>query len=108
MLKRLLVVLIALGFGVFSCSAAHAQVDKILINALSWILQKQIEEMEKANDPNRSLSQYDARDRYDSRDAFAPRSQPVYQDMSDFRGYNKEVEAVRQEVVEPVVVPAAQ
>lgn len=107
MLKRLLVVSIALAFGVFSCLPAHAQVDKILINALSWILQKQIEEMEKANDPNRSLSQYDARDRYDSRDAFAPRAQPVYQDMSDFRGYNKEVEAVRQEVA-PVVVPALQ
>lgn len=107
MLKRLLVVSIALGFGVFTCSAAHAQVDKILINALSWILQKQIEEMEKANDPNRSLSQYDARDRYDSRDAFAPRAQPVYQETSDLRGYNKDVETVRQEV-EPVVAPALQ
>ena len=107
MLKRLLVVSIALGFGVFSCSAAHAQVDKILINALSWILQKQIEEMEKANDPNRSLSQYDARDRYDSRDTFAPRAQPIYQDTSDFRGYNKEVDTARQEV-EQTVVPAAQ
>lgn len=107
MFKRLLLTLIGLGLGAFSCSQAYAQVDKLLINALSWVLQKQIEEMEKANDPNRGLSQYDARDRYDSRDTFAPRAQPVYQDVSDYRDNNRAVDPIRQ-AAEPEVAPAAQ
>jgi len=107
MSKRLLTTSIYLGLAVFSCSVAHAQVDKILLNAASWILQKQIEELDKANDPNRGLSQYNARDNYAPRDAYAPREAPQYQGTVDYGSYGKRGDAVRPES-DQSAVPAAQ
>ncbi|WP_428826462.1 hypothetical protein ACLIKD_20405 [Azonexus sp. IMCC34842] len=107
MSKRLLTTSICLGLAVFSCSVAHAQVDKILWNAASWILQKQIEELDKANDPNRGLSQYDGRDKYAPRDAYAPREASPYQGTVDYGSSGKWGDAVRPEG-DQAAVPAAQ
>ena len=95
--KRLLSALIGLVLGVLSCSVAHAQVDKVLVHVVSWVLQKQIDELDKANDPNRDLSEYNARDKFDARDQYTPREQPKYQDLPAYRGYNTEENAGRPE-----------
>lgn len=84
---RLLAAVIGLVLGVSTCSVAHAQVDKVLGHVVSWILQKQIDELEKANDPNRDLREYNAGDKYDARDQYAPREQPKYQEPPAYRGY---------------------
>lgn len=102
--RRLLATITVIWFGVFSCSVAQAQVaDKILVNIVSWVLQKQIDEWDKANDPNRGLREYDGRSSYGSQDSYAPREQPLFQPSSDFRGYNREDQPSRQESTQAVV-----
>lgn len=93
--KRLLSTLIGFVLGVSSCSVAHAQVEKVLVHVVSWVLQKQIDELEKASDPNRDLREYSARDKYDAGDQYAPREQPKYQEPPAYRGYGKEENAGR-------------
>lgn len=95
--KRLLATLFGLVLGVFSCSVAHAQVDKVLGHVVSWILQKQIDELEKANDPNRELSEYTAGDKFEARDQYAPREAPKYQNLPTYPGPNKEDNAGRDD-----------
>lgn len=94
---RLLAAVIGLLLGVSTCSVAHAQVDKVLGHVVSWILQKQIDELEKANDPNRDLREYNAGDKYDAGDQYAPREQPKYQEPPAYRGYGNEPNAGRPE-----------
>lgn len=98
--KRLLATLFGLVLGVFSCSVAHAQVDKVLGHVVSWLLQKQIDELEKANDPNRELSEYSAGNRFEARDQYVPREQPNYQDSSAYRSDIKRDEHGRYEGIQ--------
>ncbi|HJV93326.1 MAG TPA: hypothetical protein VJ572_07580 [Azonexus sp.] len=105
--KRLLATVIGLVLGVSSCSVAHAQVDKVLGHVVSWVLQKQIDELEKANDPNRDLSEYNAGDKFEARDQYVPREQPKYQEPSAYRGYGSEPNADRHESKQ-TVGPATQ
>lgn len=105
--KRLLPALLGAWFGLFSCPVAHAQVDKILGHLVSWVLQKQIDEWEKANDTSRGLTEFNARDNFGSGDLYAPREQSIFRSTPDFSGYNREADTVRQEVIQPVP-PAAQ
>jgi hypothetical protein len=81
--------------GIFSCSVANAQVEKILGHVASWVLQKQLEELEKENDTSRGLGEYNAKNKFDSRDQHAPRYQPT--ETSAFRGYNQGDKAVSYE-----------
>lgn len=104
MRRRLLASLTVVWFSAFSCSVAQAQVaDKILVNIVSWVLQKQIDEWDKANDPNRGLREYDGRNSYNSGNHFAPREQPIFQPATDFRGYNRDDQTPRQESPQAVV-----
>ncbi|MBI2276119.1 MAG: hypothetical protein HYU74_02065 [Dechloromonas sp.] len=105
--KRLLAASIGLVLGALSCSVAHAQVDKVLVHVVSWVLQKQIDELDKANDPNRELSEYNAGNKFDALDQYAPREQPKYQDLPAYRGYNREENAGRPEGIQ-TVGPATQ
>ena len=90
MLKRLLVAFVGLWFGVFSSFDANAQVaDKILMQAVSWLLQKQIDEWDKANDPNRPLKEFDAQDRFDARDMYAPRESSRFQNNVPDQGLGR-------------------
>ena len=92
MLKRLLVTFVGLWFGVFSSFDANAQVaDKILMQAVSWLLQKQIDEWDKANDPNRPLKEFDAQDRFDARDMYAPREPSMFQNNHPDQGFSRGV-----------------
>ncbi len=93
--KRMLSPMIALLLGVFSCSVANAQVDKVLGHVASWVLQKQLEDLQKANDTSRGLREYNAKNNFDSRDQYAPRYQPT--DTPAFRGYNASDRAVGYE-----------
>jgi hypothetical protein len=103
MLKRILVAFVGLLFCVCS-SFANAQVaDKILMQAVSWMLQKQIDEWEKANDPNRPLKEFDAQDRFDSRDMYAPRESSRFQNSLPNQGLGRGDDTVR-----PVSVPAVE
>lgn len=101
--RRLLATLTVVCFGLFSCPVAHAQAERILTNVISWVLQKQIDEWDKANDPSRGLREYDGRSSYGSRDSYAPREPPIYQPSSDFRGYNRDDQPSRQESNQAVV-----
>lgn len=85
MVKSVLTPMIVVLLASFSGSVAHAQVDKVLVNVASWVLQKQIEEMDKDNDPSRGLREYHAKEQFGSRDQFAPGKQP--QNAAAFRGY---------------------
>lgn len=98
--KRLLATVIGLVLGVGSCPVAHAQVDKVLGHVVSWILQRQIDELEKANDPNRELSEYSAGNKFEAGDQYVPREQPKYQDSSAYRSDIKEDKAGRPEGIQ--------
>lgn len=104
MLKRLLVALIGLWLGVFSSFDANAQVaDKILMQAVGWLLQKQIDEWEKANDPNRPLKEFDAQGGYDSRDSYTPREPARIQNSLPGQGLGPVDYTGR-----PVIIPAVE
>jgi hypothetical protein len=98
--KRLLAASIGLVLGVLSCSVAHAQVDKVLGHVVSWLLQRQIDELEKANDPNRELSEYSAGNKFEARDQYVPRETPKYQDTSAYRSAIKEDKTGRQQGIQ--------
>jgi hypothetical protein len=98
MAKRLLPALLGAWLGLFWCSAAQAQVDKILGHIVSWVLQKQIDEWERANDTSRGLTEFNARDNFGSGDLYAPREQPIFRDVPDSSGANRDVVTVRQEL----------
>lgn len=81
--NRVLTPLIVVLLGSLASTVAHAQVDKALVNVASWVLQKQLEELEKENDPSRGLREYRAKDQFESREQFAPGKQ---QNAAVFRG----------------------
>ena len=99
--KRLLPALLGAWLGLFSCSVAHAQVDKILGQVVSWVLQKQIDEWEKANDTSRGLTEFNARDNFGSGDQYAPREQSIFRSNPEFSGYNRDADTARQETSLP-------
>lgn len=77
--KKLLVTLIGAWIGVFSCSVAHAEIGTVLLHILGSVVQGQIDEWDKANDPNRGLREYNAKESFiGGRDLYAPTSQPKY------------------------------
>ncbi len=93
--QRMLSPLIAVVLGVFACSVAYAQADKVLGHVASWVLQNQLEQFEKDNDTSRGLREYNAKNKFDSRDQYAPRYQSS--DTSAFRAYNQGDKAVSYE-----------
>lgn len=77
---RLRNALIGICLGIAASSAAHAQVGTILFHVLGSMVQGQIDEWDKANDPNRGLREYNAKDAFiGGRDLYAPGSQPKYE-----------------------------
>jgi len=87
---RLLNAVVVIWLGLFSCQAAHAQVGTILMHVLGSILQGQIDEWDKANDPNRGLKEYNAKDSFGGRDLYAPGAQPKFEGSYESRGFLRE------------------
>lgn len=85
--KRLLNALFAIWLGMFSSNPAHAQVGAILMHVFGSILQGQIDEWDKANDPNRGLKEYNAKDSFGGRDLYAPGSQQKFEGNYESRGF---------------------
>lgn len=85
--KRLLNTLFVIWLSMFSCNAAHAQVGAILMHVFGSILQGQIDEWDKANDPNRGLKEYNAKDSFSGRDLYAPGSQQKFEGNYESRGF---------------------
>lgn len=85
--KRLLNVVFVIWLGLFSCQVAHAQVGTILMHVLGSMLQGQIDEWDKANDPNRGLKEYSAKDSFGGRDLYAPDSQHKFEGNYESRGF---------------------
>jgi hypothetical protein len=59
-------------------------VERLLGNVVSWILQNQIDEWDKANDTSRGLTEYNARDNFSprdlsARDQFSPSERPKFE-----------------------------
>jgi len=85
--KRLLNALLVIWLGMFSCNLAHAQVGAILMHVFGSILQGQIDEWDKANDPNRGLKDYNAKDSFSGRDLYSPSSQQKFEGNYESRGF---------------------
>lgn len=73
-MRHPLVLSLAVVAALLSGRAAEAQVDKVLTHVVSWVLQQQIDEYEKANDPNRPAKEFDPQGRFEAGNQFAPRS----------------------------------
>ena len=104
---RLPRIAIGLWLGVISCSPANAQVDKLLGNVVSWVLQKQIDEWDQAHDTSRGLTEYNARDNFSAGNHFSPGDQPKYEGTYESRGIARGAGLPRP-VVEQAIEPPAQ
>lgn len=105
--KKLLVTLVGAWIGVFSCSVAHAQVGTILLHVLGSVVQGQIDEWDKANDPNRGLKEYNAKGNFGGRDLYSPESQPKYDGNYAPGNTSSELYApqIARPAEQPIVVP---
>jgi len=107
---RLKNTLIGICLGMATCSVAYAQVGTILLHVLGSMVQGQIDEWDKANDPNRGLREYNAKDNFiGGRDLYAPTSQPKYDGSYAPGNSNSQLYApppvIAQPAEQPVVVP---
>lgn len=108
-LKRQFASLVFLVFVASSSTVANAQIaDKILMQTVSWLLQKQIDEMEKANDTSRGLKEYNPQNSFSSGDQFAPRDQFQYQATPNYPIFNKANETVSPQTSEQAVPAVTQ
>ena len=117
MFKRQLATLVCVALMTSSSTIAHAQiVDKILLQTVSWLLQKQIDEMEKANDTSHGLKEYNPQGSYSSSDHFAPgnqyqnqyQNQDQYQAAPSYPVFNKVNETARPQISEQATPVVAQ
>jgi len=105
---RLTKALIGICLGIATSSVAHAQVGTILLHVLGSMVQGQIDEWDKANDPNRGLREYNAKDNFiGGRDLYAPGSQPKYEGNYTPGNSSSELYApqIARPAEQPIVVP---
>ncbi len=104
---RLKNTLIGICLGMATCSVAYAQVGTILLHVLGSMVQGQIDEWDKANDPNRGLKEYNAKGNFGGRDLYSPESQPKYDGNYAPGNTSSELYApqIARPAEQPIVVP---
>jgi hypothetical protein len=113
MIKRLLHALFAAWLGMFACNVAHAQVGTILMHVFGSMLQGQIDAWDKANDPNRGLREFNAKDNFSGRELYAPSSQQKFEGSYESGGFIRNDDSARPSYeattvrTEPVPAPPA-